>query len=156
MRDPDDVGEGPIRRRLAHELGDEARDSHHAERVAVGVRPRDESIADQPARARAVLDDDPLTVEGFQLVADRAREKVVRRTRGIGDDDADRLDGIGRGGGDCIAAHKSAPRNAAGAHNAARKVRADTNRRIPAAIMFHPEPLHDSARGGGQQATLVT
>jgi len=40
MRDTDDVGERPIRRLIAQERGDDARDADHAQRVAIGVRPR--------------------------------------------------------------------------------------------------------------------
>ncbi|OGA06295.1 MAG: hypothetical protein A2W68_11400 [Betaproteobacteria bacterium RIFCSPLOWO2_02_64_14] len=94
VRDADDVGERAIRRLLVHEFPDDAAHADHAERVAVGVRPRHQLVPDQPPCPRAVHYDDALPVERAQLRADRAREEVLRRARRGRRDDADGLDGI--------------------------------------------------------------
>jgi hypothetical protein len=94
VRDADDVVERAVRRPVMHELGDDARDIDHAQRIAVGVRARHMAVADQPARTRAVFDDDSLFVENPEFLAQRAREKVTRGSRRGCNDNADRLDGI--------------------------------------------------------------
>ncbi|MNC92555.1 hypothetical protein D3C83_90050 [compost metagenome] len=81
MGDAGDIGEGAIRRLVAHERVDDARHAHHAQRVAVGIRPRHHDVADEPAGPRMIFDEDSLPVERAQFIAERACEEVFRRAR---------------------------------------------------------------------------
>jgi len=71
----------------------ERADGREGERVTVGRRLGDGIDPGRRARAGLVLDDDRLPERRVQALAEQPRDRVARAARGVGHDDADRLDG---------------------------------------------------------------
>ena len=84
----------------------------HEDRVTVGRRFRDCVGADDAARSGTVIDDDGLTPDFSELLADRSRSDIERSARRERHHETNRLDGIRCGFGGKRAAKRENEREA--------------------------------------------